>query len=144
MAELSPVDELYREVVLDHYRNPRHRAPLAEPDASALVHNPLCGDQVLVEVCIENGRIRDVSARSRGCSIAVAAGSVMAELVGGLGAAQVAELREGLAQLVNGEPGGAELDRALRAFERVADLPSRRRCALLPWEALEEALAGAL
>ncbi len=143
MSELTPVEELYRDVVLDHYRHPRNRAALEAPDASALVDNPVCGDQVLVEVRLEDGRIREVSARTRGCSIAVAGGSVMTELVAGLDAPAADCLHAALERLVRGEGAAPELDRRLRAFARVADLPSRRRCATLAWEALHEALASA-
>ena len=140
---LAPIEELYREVVLDHYRKPRNRAPLEAPDGSALVHNPLCGDQVRVEVRLIEGRIQEVSARSRGCSIAVAAGSVMTELVAGCEPGESARLAGLLERLVGGEVVSPELDRRLRAFERVAELPSRRRCATLAWEALAEALVDA-
>ncbi len=143
MPELSAIEELYRDVVLDHYRNPRNRTALESADGSALVHNPLCGDQVQVEVNLEDGRIREVSARTRGCSIAVAAGSVMTELVCDLDAAQADTLRASLASVVEGQTAPDDLDRRLRAFARVADLPSRRRCATLPWEALEAALSAA-
>ena len=140
---LDAVEQLYREVVLDHYRHPRNREPLAAPQGEALLHNPLCGDQVRVEVRVEDGRIQEVSARTRGCSIAVAAGSVMTELVRGLTPDEAAPLEAGLTRLVQGEPAPPDLDSRLRAFARVADLPSRRRCATLPWEALAEALANA-
>ena len=140
---LDAVEQLYREVVLDHYRRPRNREPLAAPQGEALVHNPLCGDQVRVEVRVEDGRIQEVSARTRGCSIAVAAGSVMTELVRGLTPGEAAPLEAGLTQLVRGEPAPPDLDSRLRAFARVAELPSRRRCATLPWEALAAALANA-
>ena len=149
MPELSepapPRDELealYREVVLEHYRNPRHRAPLARRSAEASVANPICGDQVQVEVELAGGRIADVSARARGCSIAVASGSVMTELVLGRTPAEARALGEVLARVVRGEPAPAGLDARLRAFARLASLPSRQRCATLAWEALAEALAA--
>ena len=140
---MDAVEQLYREVVLDHYRHPRNREPLAAPQGEALVHNPLCGDQVRVELRLEDGRIQEVSARTRGCSIAVAAASVMTELVRGLTPDEAAPLEASLSRLVQGEPAPPGLDGRLRAFARVADLPSRRRCATLPWEALTEALGDA-
>ncbi|HTO53341.1 MAG TPA: SUF system NifU family Fe-S cluster assembly protein [Myxococcota bacterium] len=139
MSELS-LDALYREVVLEHYRNPRHRAPLAHPSAEARVTNPVCGDQVWVEVELADGRIADVSSRARGCSIAVASGSVMTELVSGLSPERARALGHALEAVVKGEPPAADLDPRLRAFARVATLPSRQRCATLAWEALAEAL----
>ena len=143
-AGRTAVEELYREVVLEHYRHPRNREPLREPDGAALVNNPVCGDQVRVEVGLgEGGRVERISTRARGCSIAVAAGSVMSELVGGLDPEAVAALARRLESLVGGAAPEPDLDSRLRAFERVADLPSRRRCALLAWEALEQALRDA-
>jgi len=139
----SDLEALYREVVLEHYRNPRHRAPLAHPTAEARVANPVCGDQVHVQVELADGRIADVSARARGCSIAVAAGSVMTELVRGLAPAETARLAEAAGVIVSGAPTPDGVDPRLRAFARLAALPSRQRCALLAWEALAEALRQA-
>jgi nitrogen fixation NifU-like protein len=136
----SPAQDLYRSVVLEHYRNPLNREPLVDPDASAEVDNPVCGDRVHVEVALDGRRIRAISARARGCSIAVAAASLMTELVSGLEAPQAAEIERGLAALVRGEPPPVPLDERLQAFAPLADLPSRRRCALLAWEALQAAL----
>jgi nitrogen fixation NifU-like protein len=137
------VEALYREVVLDHYRRPRNRRPLPRPDASAVVDNPVCGDQVKVEVALEEDRIRETSAVSRGCSIAVAAGSVMTELVTGCTREEVRRLAAAAEGVVRGRPVPEGLDPRLAAFARVAELPSRQRCALLAWEALEKALEAA-
>jgi nitrogen fixation NifU-like protein len=143
LGQGDALEALYREVVLEHYRRPRHREPLAAPDGAATAHNPVCGDQARVEVCLEGERVRDVSARVRGCSIAVASGSVMAELVLDRPAGAGAELKKQLEAIVAGEPAGPELDPRLRAFAGVAPMRSRHRCALLAWEAFEAALARA-
>jgi len=139
VSEASRVDALYREVVLEHYRHPRGRDPLVAPDASAVVDNPVCGDQVKVEVSLAGDRIESVSARARGCAIAVASASILTELVPGLGREACEALGDSLARLVEGGLAAPELDERLAAFERIAELPSRRRCATLPWEALREA-----
>jgi len=144
VSELKPdLEALYRETVLEHYRYPRHRAPLAAPDASALVHNPVCGDQVRVEVALRDGRIAEIASIARGCSIAVASGSVMTELVLDRAPAEVTPLEAALRALLEGKPPGEDLDPRLRAFERVSALPSRRGCATLAWEALAQALVKA-
>ena len=137
------LEALYREVVLEHYRNPRNRAPLAHATAEARAVNPVCGDQVHVEVELADGRIAAVSSRARGCSIAVASGSVMTELVRGETPAEARARGDALGRVVRGEPPRPDLDPRLRAFGRVASLPSRQRCATLAWEALAEALGGA-
>jgi nitrogen fixation NifU-like protein len=137
---VDPALGLYRAVVLDHYRRPRNRAPLAAPDGMASVSNPLCGDQVQVEVRREGAAIRAISARARGCSVSVAAASVMTELVKDGDAAQAAALRAALERIVAGESPASETDERLRAFAGVAPHASRHRCALLAWEALDLAL----
>ena len=108
------IEALYKEVVLDHYRNPRNRQALDEPDGSALVVNPVCGDQVRVDVTVDNGCIGRVSARTRGCSIAVAAGSVMSELVAGCSAREIESLYRALERLVGGEAATPDMDRPIR------------------------------
>jgi nitrogen fixation protein NifU and related proteins len=149
LSALSPDDaraaleRLYRETVLEHYRNPRNRTPLAAPQGRALVDNPVCGDQVRVEVKLADGRIAEISSVARGCSIAVASGSVMTELVRGLDREQSKAFAQALADLVHARPVPEDLVPKLRAFARVAELPSRRRCAMLAWEALDEALKEA-
>jgi nitrogen fixation NifU-like protein len=140
---LDPVQALYRQVVLDHYRKPRHREPLPRADGEATVHNPVCGDQVAVQVALTGDAIEAISARTRGCSIAVAAGSVMAELLTGAPRGDVDRLRTALERVVAGDEAPADLDERLRAFAGVAPHRARHRCATLPWEALVEALAAA-
>lgn len=136
----SSVEALYKEVVLEHFRRPRNRTPLDAPTGSALAVNPVCGDQVQVEVTLAAGQVAGISARARGCSIAVASGSVMTEVVKTLDPAAIQALTEKFERMIHGEVPGDDLDERLRAFARVADLPSRQRCALLPWEALQEAI----
>ena len=140
--ETDPLAALYRDVVLEHYRSPRNRAPLAEPDGTGRALNPVCGDEVSVEVSLRAGRIDASSARAQGCSIAVAAASVLTELVSGLAPDEALRLGERLEAVVHGAGPDPELDERLRAFAPVARLPSRRRCAQLAWEALAEALEG--
>jgi nitrogen fixation NifU-like protein len=144
VSELKPdIEALYRETVLEHYRRPRHRSPLAAPDASALVHNPVCGDQVRVEIALREGKIAEIASIARGCSIAVASGSVMTELVLERSPDAVPALETALRALVEGRGAVEGLDARLRAFERVAQIPSRRGCATLAWEALAQALTNA-
>jgi nitrogen fixation NifU-like protein len=141
-AARDALEALYREVVLEHYRNPRNRTALARVTGEARVVNPICGDQVHVEVELADGRIASVSSRARGCSIAVASGSVMTELVQGKTPEEARASSDALARVVRGETPAPELDPRLRAFGRVASLPSRQRCATLAWEALAEALGA--
>ena len=86
------LEELYREVILDHYRNPRNRVPLDHPEAEAEGVNPLCGDEVTVELRFDAGIVSQVSVRGHGCSISQSSGSMMGEAIKGLTREDVLEL----------------------------------------------------
>jgi nitrogen fixation protein NifU and related proteins len=85
-------DELYREVILDHYKNPRGRGVIESADAEAEGQNPLCGDEVAISVAFDGDTIRQVMFEGRGCAISQAATSMLTELVVGRTAADVAAL----------------------------------------------------
>ena len=89
---VSEFDQLYREVILDHYKNPRSHGLLEEPDATAEGQNPLCGDEIAVSLRFDGDAIADVGFEGRGCAISQAATSMLTELVKGRKAAEVAEL----------------------------------------------------
>jgi nitrogen fixation NifU-like protein len=91
---MSEFDQLYREVILDHYRNPRGAGRLEEPDAHAEGQNPLCGDEVTIDVAFgdDGETISDVRFSGRGCAISQAATSMLTELVEGRSATEVATL----------------------------------------------------
>ncbi len=85
-------DDLYREVILDHYKNPRGHGALADADAEAEGQNPLCGDEVAISVALDGETIEDVRFRGRGCAISQAATSMLTELVKGRTITEVAEM----------------------------------------------------
>ena len=82
-ASDARLSALYQEVILDHYRRPRNRGTLAEPTGSASLRNPLCGDEVDVQVALHDGKVAEVKFAGRGCSISQASASMMTELVKG-------------------------------------------------------------
>jgi nitrogen fixation protein NifU and related proteins len=85
-------EDLYREVILDHYKNPRGQGALPNADAEAEGQNPLCGDEVAISVALDGETIEDVRFRGRGCAISQAATSMLTELVKGRTIAEVAEM----------------------------------------------------
>ena len=89
---MSEFDQLYREVILDHYKNPRSHGLLDAPDAQAEGQNPLCGDEVTVSVRFDGDTIGDVGFEGRGCAISQAATSMLTELVRGKTADEVARM----------------------------------------------------
>lgn len=143
------LEELYRQVILDHYRSPRHSGHIEGADATAEGQNPLCGDEVTIELRIEDGRVTDAAVRSRGCSISQASGSMMADKIVGLTTNEVDGLIHRVKRLLDIEPGdpGVDPDRPgaalgdLEALAGVRRFPVRIKCADLPWATLQEALA---
>jgi nitrogen fixation NifU-like protein len=145
------LEELYREVILDHYRNPRNRTPLDHPDLEAEGVNPLCGDEVKVEVSFEDGAVSQVSVRGHGCSISQSSGSMMGEAIKGLSRKGVVELADRFQTMLtaeeshqdNSQPPGPELGSVmgeLEALQGVRRYPVRIKCASLPWTTLVQAI----
>lgn len=139
-----PLDDLYREVLLDHYRHPRGRKPIAGAGLQVEGFNPACGDQLKLAVDLEGETVRDIQVDSRGCSISVASGSMMADLVRGRTRAEVERLFEAFRGMMQGQPPDPAVDLGdLEALEGVRKFPVRVKCALLAWTTLHEALEQA-
>jgi nitrogen fixation NifU-like protein len=141
------MDQLYQEIILDHYKRPRGRG-LRDPFNGEAHHvNPTCGDEVTVRVRLAGDVVEDCSYDGMGCSISQAAASVLHELVqGGKVTAALAE-HAAFAELMVGrgtvEPDEEVLGDAV-AFAGVSRYPARVKCALLPWMAFKDALARAV
>lgn len=137
------LDEIYRDVVLDHYKSPRGRAPIASPDVHVEGTNPLCGDEVTLELKFHGDRISEVGVKGRGCSISVASGSMLAEMLPGKTREEAAQILSTFKALMHGQKPADGTDLGdLDALEGVNKFPVRVKCALLAWTTLEEALGG--
>jgi nitrogen fixation NifU-like protein len=144
-----PLDSMYREIIIDHYKHPQHRGLPADFDAEVHHVNPTCGDEVTVRVRVADGSIADLGWVGEGCSISQASTSVMSDLVLGRRIDEALELQEKFLRLMQSQ-GQAEitdddaeaLDDAV-AFEGVSKYPARVKCALLGWMAMKGALADA-
>jgi nitrogen fixation NifU-like protein len=140
------IDQLYQEIILDHYKRPHGRG-LREPfDAEAHHVNPTCGDEVTLRVALKDGTVADISYEGIGCSISQASASVLHNLLKGATVADTLRRHEAFIELMGGrgqvEPDEALLEDAV-AFAGVAKYPARVKCALLPWMAFKDALARA-
>ena len=147
MAEASAAvdDELYREILLDHYRHPRHRGRLEAPTATSHGHNPLCGDEVDLSLRLRAGELEQVAFDGQGCSISMASASMMAEEVAGRPLDEVHDLISRFrALLVEGkDPSDLGDLEDLEALSGVRKYLARVKCAMLPWVALEDGLSQA-
>ncbi len=145
------LEELYREVILDHYRNPRNKGHLGHPDASAQGVNPLCGDEVTIEVGFTGDVVSDIAVSGQGCSISQSSASMMTEAIKGKTRAEIEDLvarfRRMMSLDASDDPGldperpGSVLG-DIEALQGVRQYPVRIKCASLAWNTLLEALNG--
>jgi nitrogen fixation NifU-like protein len=138
----AEIGALYQEMILDHYRRPRNKGALDKADATVEMKNPLCGDEITLQVAFEGDSVCDLRFSGRGCSISQASASMMTQLVKGKSTEEVSAIRKQFRELMLGNPAAddAQLG-SLRALSGVARFPARVKCALLAWSALESALA---
>ncbi len=137
----AELNDLYRDIILDHYRSPRHRGSLASPTASHEGLNPLCGDEVTVDIAVRDDRITDVAYRGSGCSISQSSASMMTEAVLGKRLDEVKHLSEGFtAMMLGSQDVDMESLGDLEALSGVRKFPVRVKCATLAWHTLDEAL----
>jgi len=136
------LSSLYQELILDHYRRPRNKGVLPQATHAVALNNPLCGDEIDLQLRVENDVISDIRFVGRGCSISQAAASMMTQLVKQRSPEEALAVARRMSAMMQGDEGAAR-DPALgdlRALAGVAKFPVRVKCALLPWNALTDAL----
>ena len=142
------LEDLYREIILDHHRNPRNRGELPPPASHAVGHNPLCGDEIDVYLEVHDGIIADVKVGGQGCSISQSSASMMSQAVKGKPIAEVRALVRRFKGMMSipdehGNPIEPDPDVKLgdlEALQGVVKFPVRIKCATLAWNTLLEAL----
>jgi nitrogen fixation protein NifU and related proteins len=138
------LEELYKEVILDHYRTPRNKGRLDPHDVALERNNPLCGDEIEVFVKFDGESVESVQFDGKGCSISMASASMMTEKVQGLSVKDAGELAETIKRMMAGEEeGDPEALGDLVSLKGVVKYPVRIKCALLGWNTLLEALEEA-
>lgn len=144
-----PLEDLYREVILDHYRNPRNRRRIERPDATASGVNPMCGDEINIELALNDGVVSDVAMQGQGCSISQSSASMMTEAIKGKSIEEIRGLTSkfrAMMSLDEGEDPGLDPERPgavlgdMEALQGVRQYPVRIKCASLAWTTLLEAL----
>ena len=133
---------LYQELVLEHKRAPRHFGHLKSPTHQARGTNPQCGDDLRVELQVEDGKLRDIAFSGQGCAICIASASMMSEAVIGRDVAIATALQQRFRAVLTGDAEAEDADLGkLISLAGVRRYPSRIKCALLGWHALMHALA---
>ncbi len=137
------LDDIYKEVILDHYKNPRNKRAVEGAELTCSGNNPLCGDEITVFAHVEDGSLADVAFQGAGCSISQSSASMMTEAVTG---GSVEDAQALAARFRNMMAGEAEPDEDtfgdLVALHGVVKYPIRIKCAVLAWDVLQDALAG--
>jgi len=135
---VNPFDDLYQEIVLDHYRSPRNKARLDNVPESMVHENPSCGDSIKLEVTVdEAGKLTGVRFDGRGCAISTASASLMTEKLKGLSVEEARAMAKRFIRSLRGDDPVEALDNMgdLVAFKGVAQFPVRVKCATLAWHA---------
>jgi nitrogen fixation NifU-like protein len=133
------LDDLYREVILDHYSHPRNRGVADPADVTREGANPLCGDEITISLRVRGGIVEDVRFEGKGCSISQASVSMMTHVVKGQRVEEVRRLIAEFKGMMHGEPAAEDLG-DLEALQGVRKFPVRVKCATLGWVTLEGAL----
>jgi nitrogen fixation protein NifU and related proteins len=149
------LEDLYREIILDHYRNPRNRGELETPPAQmAEGFNPLCGDEIRVFLIVDDGKVTDIKVSGQGCSVSQSSASMMSQAVKGKSVEEAQAVIRTFKAMITGEHvTGDESDHAveaapvklgdLEALKGVVKFPARIKCATLAWNTLSQAIVEA-
>lgn len=136
------LDDLYQEVILDHFNNPRCRGELERPDVRSELFNPLCGDRIELRLEVQGGHVVDVGFDGKGCSISQASASMMGELCKGKTLHEVEQYSKLFQEMLKKQCDEEELVQLgdAKALQGVRAFPARMKCAMLAWEAMEKCI----
>lgn len=133
--------DLFQDIILEHYKRPRNRGTLQDATVDVHMNNPTCGDEVRLYLHVEEGVVRDVAFEGEGCSISMSSISMMTQMLKGQPVEEGLRLAERFKEMMRGDQDAAR-DKSLRdarALAGVSKFPTRVKCALLGWNAFEEA-----
>jgi nitrogen fixation protein NifU and related proteins len=138
------LEDLYREIILDHYKSPRNRGTLEPPAIRTEGHNPLCGDEIEVYIAVDNDIVSDIKISGQGCSISQSSASMMSAAIKGKPVAEVRALIHRFKHMMSiedvEEPDTSAPLGDLEALQGVVKFPVRIKCAVLAWNTLAEGL----
>ena len=137
---LEQLDELYRDVILDHFAHPTHTGELPDAQIKADGDNPLCGDALTFHIQVDNGRLARVRFRGKGCAISQAAASMLAGTLEGKPIDEARRIIGAMKALMQGEPPSSVDLGDLEALAGVRKFPIRVKCAALSWNVVEHGL----
>jgi nitrogen fixation NifU-like protein len=136
------LDQLYRQVIMDHYKTPRNRGQIENGALTVNLNNPTCGDRIQLQMVVEDGKIKDAKFLGEGCSISLASASMMTEVIMGKTVEDALKLSSIFSDLIQGKAYDEEsFDLGdIEALKGVSKFPARIKCATLAWKAMEKGL----
>ncbi|THF83706.1 Fe-S cluster assembly sulfur transfer protein SufU [Cohnella fermenti] len=135
---MNPLDDLYRRVIMDHYKNPRNRGSLDDGSVTVNLNNPTCGDRISLQLHIEDGVVKNAKFTGEGCSISMASASMMTDAVKGRTTEEALALADKFSSLMKGEAAEFDEYEDIDALAGVNKFPARIKCATLSWNALRK------
>lgn len=134
------LDQLYRSVIMDHYKNPRNKGEIEDGALTVDMNNPTCGDRIHLTLQVEDGIVKDAKFDGEGCSISMSSASMMIQLVKDKKVEEAVELADIFSKMMLGEDFDDEkYDLGdVEALQGVAKFPARIKCATLAWKAMEK------
>ncbi|MDM5330426.1 MULTISPECIES: Fe-S cluster assembly sulfur transfer protein SufU [Bacillaceae] len=135
------LDNLYRRVIMDHYKNPRNRGILEDGSHTINMNNPTCGDRIQLTFKVEDGVVIDARFEGEGCSISMSSASMMTQAIKGKKVEEAIKLSKIFSDIMQGKEYDDDIDLGdIEALQGVAKFPARIKCATLAWKAMEKGL----
>ncbi|WP_080844212.1 Fe-S cluster assembly sulfur transfer protein SufU [Cytobacillus gottheilii] len=135
------LDTLYRQVIMDHYKNPRNKGILEDDSLTIHMNNPTCGDRIQLTLKVEDGIVADAKFDGEGCSISMSSASMMTQAIKGKTFEDAVKLSKIFSDMMQGKDYDDEIDLGdIEALQGVSKFPARIKCATLPWKAMEKGI----
>lgn len=134
------LDDLYRRVIMDHYKNPRNRGTFDNEAVTVNLNNPTCGDRISLQLLLKDGIVQEAKYTGEGCSISMSSASMMTEAVKGKTMEQALDIANRFSSLMKGEEVDFDDYEDLEALSGVNKFPARIKCATLAWNALRKGI----
>ncbi|RNF39308.1 Fe-S cluster assembly sulfur transfer protein SufU [Planococcus salinus] len=133
------LDQLYRQVIMDHYKTPRNKGSLENDNINIEMNNPTCGDRIQLTLQVEEGIVKDAKFDGEGCSISMASASMMTQAVKGKDVETALRLSKTFSDMMLGKEYDDSIDLGdIEALQGVSQFPARIKCATLAWKAMEK------
>lgn len=139
----SNLDQLYRRVIMDHYKNPRNKGSIEDGALTIDMNNPTCGDRIHLTLQVEDGKIQNAKFDGEGCSISMASASMMTQAVKGKTVEEALQLSTTFSEMMLGKDYDDSIElEDIEALSGVSQFPARIKCATLAWKAMEKGVSG--